>query len=330
MRRVCLVGCATLVLFGACGSSDDSPIDAKAQSKYDVAVPNGGIDMAPVQTGPDGAGTVLGVDTSPQASPDVGAGVWIDGSSLAKLDGGNTTPGIDAGIDAATTGGPDGKPDVAIDAEVDTTTGGGHAGDGGNANAESEGGAVREGGSRSEGGSVAESGASDSASDVGRLTFVVANDDSDDIAAWQQAVGGNVVVETFDDAALVEGLSVSSTTNGFKISGGHFADGPDGRKSTVFSFNPSVLGAGLYLDLNPDTVGTGLDIHVLFQDGNREVIEVRNNTTNAGSSTEGFNGFVGFVGSIPITGFEIYEGTQTNLGTYEAYYGDNLVFAPVR
>ena len=122
MRRVYLVGCATFLLLGGCGSSDDNSVDAKPQLKYDVAVPNAGIDMAQAQNGPDGAGAGPGIDTTPQTTPDLGPNTGLDGSVMVKLDGaaaGAMDTGTDAGIDSATAVGPDGKPDLGPDTNPD-------------------------------------------------------------------------------------------------------------------------------------------------------------------------------------------------------------------
>ena len=161
------------------------------------------------------------------------------------------------------------------------------------------------------------------------LTQVFKVDDSADRSDWEAAVGGVFTLETFDNADLEPGVILTSDTTGgfFQIIGGHFEDNPNDATSTMFSFSPDVTAAGLFVDLNPATVGTGLDIQVFFHGGGSEIIEVRNNTLDRGSTTEGFDGFVGFVADMPITQVKIFEGDQTNLGAAEFYHGDDLVFA---
>ena len=159
------------------------------------------------------------------------------------------------------------------------------------------------------------------------LTQIFKVDDSADRSAWEAAVGGDFTLETFDDAGLEPGVILSSDTSALQIVSGRFEDTPNGATSTMFSFSPDVMAAGLFVDLNPTTVGTGLDIHVFFQGGGSEIIEVRNDTLNGGSTTEGFDGFVGFVANMPITQVKIFEGDQTNLGGAGMYHGDDLVFA---
>jgi len=145
-------------------------------------------------------------------------------------------------------------------------------------------------------------------------------DGSSDRSAWETAVNHSFTLETFDDTALVPGLSVSGTN--FSITGGHFEDAVDGAITTTFAFDPHVFAVGAFFDLNPLTAGTGLDLHFEFAGGGSEVVTVR-----SVSDSQGFVGFVGVIADMPIERMVIFEGDQTNLGTYEFYFGDDLVFS---
>ena len=85
---------------------------------------------------------------------------------------------------------------------------------------------------------------------------------------------------------------------------------------------PTSLRQEHFFDLNPLTAGTGLDLHFEFAGVGSEVVTVR-----SVSDAQGFVGFVGVIADMPIERMVIFEGDQTNLGTYEFYFGDDLVFS---
>ncbi|MEQ8667891.1 MAG: PEP-CTERM sorting domain-containing protein [Pirellulales bacterium] len=154
------------------------------------------------------------------------------------------------------------------------------------------------------------------------IVQIFKQDGSSDRSGWEAAVGNNFSLETFDDATLVPGLSLTGPN--VNITGGHFTDDVDGAMTTTIEFVPNVLAAGGFFDLDPATAGTGLDLHFEFAGGGSEIVEVR-----SVSDAQGFTGFIGIIADTPIARIVISEGDQTSLGTHEIYYGDDLVFSNV-
>lgn len=159
------------------------------------------------------------------------------------------------------------------------------------------------------------------------LTQIFNQDNVIDRSAWELAVGGPFALETFDDATLVPGVSITSAHPLGGVSGGEFIDLSDGLTRTQIDFVSPVLAFGGVFDLDPGTAGTGLDVHFLFSGGGSEIVEVRNNTTDVGAVGPSFTGFVGAISNMPITQVLVFEGNQTNLGGAELYHLDDMVFA---
>jgi len=154
------------------------------------------------------------------------------------------------------------------------------------------------------------------------ITQIFMVDGTSDRSAWEAAVGGNFTLETFDDSNLVTGLSLTGAT----FVPGRFQDGATTTNSATLAFDPGVYAAGLWVDLDPQTVGIGLDLIVHFVGGGSDTIEVRSNVTNPDGP--GFTGFVGFTADKFVDHVVIIGGDQFNLGSGELYHGDDVVFSP--
>ena len=175
---------------------------------------------------------------------------------------------------------------------------------------------------------------------AGTLVQTFATDNSADRSAWEAAVGSFLRVDfssvTVTNQGFPFGYKINAPGGEIRNDAGtltyqgaqeRYQDNANGTGATRSVFSPTVLAAGLFVDLNPQTVGTGLKMIVYFEDDSTQSIDILNNTTDGNSSTAGFDGFVGFVADMPVAEFRLYENNQTDLGMSESYVGDDVVFA---
>lgn len=154
-----------------------------------------------------------------------------------------------------------------------------------------------------------------SAAGAGTITSFV-----NDRPGWEAAVNHVFVEEQFDDATLEPGVTINAP--GGVIQNGRLEDNVDASDVALILFDPDVTAAGIWLDLDPATAGTGIDFYVVFPDSSSEVILIRSI-----SNHNGFTGFVGVTADMPIDFIRMTEGNQTSIGSAEFYHADDLVFA---
>lgn len=137
-------------------------------------------------------------------------------------------------------------------------------------------------------------------------------------AAWAAAAVGTVATENFDDATLVSGLNIDSTTGAMFISGGVLNERvlPGSRLS--FSFDDGATGFGANFDLTPG--GAGMGLLVTLAGGVVEKFVLPTEVANSYSGQ-----FFGFISNEVFASVKLDAGTQ--VGAAETFNMDNLVFA---
>lgn len=144
---------------------------------------------------------------------------------------------------------------------------------------------------------------------------------SNNLAGWQAAAGGPVVIETFSAGPpLATGMTIVSG-NG-TVSGGEYhdiVDNPVGSANdqVTFGFPFPISAFGANFDLSPGGSGQGIRIDVTFAGGGTQTVSVE--------VPSGFTGqFFGFVSDTPISQVQLRGGTQG--GVQETFDMDNARF----
>jgi hypothetical protein len=137
----------------------------------------------------------------------------------------------------------------------------------------------------------------------------------DNQAEWEAAVLA-ASTETFDDAILLPGLTINSSSPSFSIGSGKMYDRltPTGQ-STVFSFDSSIQAFGGLWDL-AGPGGVGLGILVTLSNGDILSQEISNSITG---------GFWGFISTISFNSIDLATGSQGGLA--ESYEVDSIYYA---
>jgi len=123
-------------------------------------------------------------------------------------------------------------------------------------------------------------------------------------------------LEDFNDTTLTTGLTITSESTSYSISGGVMNDivGGSSGLTTAFEFGSAVNAFGGDFDLSPGGLGTGIEVTMSFFFGTTEVL----------SQEIIGNGFFGFITS-PTTLFNKVIFSAGSVGGYqETYTLDNL------
>lgn len=126
---------------------------------------------------------------------------------------------------------------------------------------------------------------------------------------------GPTLLENFNDAALIPGLSITTTGS---ISGGQFQDRLVPGSSTTFNFTSAQSAFGGIFDLSPGGAGLGIRFTLGRLGGGTEVVtqQVANNCVGC---------FFGFSSTNPFTSVTLNSGTQG--GFAETYNLNDLKVA---
>ncbi len=144
-----------------------------------------------------------------------------------------------------------------------------------------------------------------------------------DKTAWENAVGGTILTEDFNDATLNVGVSFSSTESGHINTApghGYYQDVLNSTSQnypqTVWSFTPRITAYGGNWDLGgPGGGGNSLNVYIydiLFKVG------------YISNSYQG--GFWGFISDTPFTSVQLIGGGGDHQQNYTL---DNMVYSPV-
>jgi len=140
-----------------------------------------------------------------------------------------------------------------------------------------------------------------------------------DKAAWLSAVSASTVLtENFNDASLLNGLTIVSTDPGFGIYGGKLHDRVTAASSTLFTYQSLLNGFGGEFDLSPSGAGLGIALTL-----------VGGSTLSYAIPTQVPNSSIGqFFGVVSTTSFAATLFNAGNQGgVAETYALDNLVLA---
>ena len=130
------------------------------------------------------------------------------------------------------------------------------------------------------------------------------------------SAAGSTLVEDFDDATLLPGVTVTTTTG--SVSGGLFQDRLVPGASTTFNFTSAQSAFGGIFDLSPGGAGLGLSFTLGFLGGGTEIVsqQLANSCTGC---------FFGFSSTNPFTSVTLNSGTQG--GVAETFNLNNLQIA---
>ncbi len=129
-----------------------------------------------------------------------------------------------------------------------------------------------------------------------------------------------VVVENFEDTALISGLSISEVGGAGSIHDGVYENVVDNDigeiRHQTFNYSPGMFGFAGWFDLSPGGSGTSIDMYIA--DTNTKVMNIPN--TAAG-------GFYGFFSDTSFSAVRLEDGN--GVGLQETYYLVDLAVCPV-